>query len=106
MNKSKANKAITGFFATMGNETNETFTKGKIVQSGRSGVYYTSKDLVTIINDNPAINKGDITIVKVEVPKNAITNKNGIRFRIKGKSAKVLETKDFSAVAKKVMAVA
>ena len=96
----KEKLAINGFFISMGDET---FTKGKIVEIGRSvGVYRTKKDLISVINGKP-IETNSRNIVKVEVPKGAIIHPKEITFGIKNQKVKVISVEPLEKVLQKTM---
>ncbi|MEI6117778.1 MAG: hypothetical protein WCP92_00505 [bacterium] len=83
------NESITGYFSA---SKEENLEKGKVVQTGRSGVYHKRETLVAIINANP-VNRANINIVKVAIPVGTaiISTKSNQRFGIKSQKATVLE---------------
>ena len=99
--KNNLSSPIQGFFIAM---SNETFKKGNLIETGRFGVYYKPEDLVSIINGNPVLKKDTIHIVEVQVPEDAIFNKNCVRFGIKSKKrVKILNIHPFEKLLHEVM---
>lgn len=75
---------IKGFFVVFADETQE-LNKTKVVNEGRSGVFYKKEDLITTIDSKLLESKKkEISIVEIDVPNCAIISPNHNKFGIKG----------------------
>lgn len=76
---------IKGFFVVFADETQE-LNRTKVVNEGRSGVFYKKEDLVTTIDSKMLLEskKQEMSIVEIDVPNCAIISPNHNKFGIKG----------------------
>jgi hypothetical protein len=86
---------ISGLFIAM---SDETFTKGKIVEMCRScGIYETKEDLASVVIGKP-IDKNGRNVVKIQFPKETIIHKKGKTFGIKKQMVKILSVEPLKKV--------
>ena len=83
--------------------SDETFTKGTIVEIGRScGIYETEKNLISVTQGKP-IDKNGSNVVKIRFLKETIINKKDKDFGIRKQMVEILEVKPLEKVLQKTM---
>lgn len=95
MNK-QISKDVIGHFVIMGEEEIDQIKKAKVLNAGRSGIYYEKSTLINTLKNNPALKGKEMHIVEILVPNHAISSTNQNKFGIRnGKNIPIIKIQPF-----------
>jgi hypothetical protein len=99
-------ESIRGFFVVLSPDDAKQMEKEKVVNAGRSGVYYRKEELISTLASRPLpkdeLEKlwANMHIVEVQTEKKHRINENGSKFCIKGNGIPIKRIESFADAAK------
>ena len=101
LNHYRMEEHVNGYFVVMDEEETRQIAVAQALSSGRAGVFYEKKALITTLQKHP-IDTKNVYIVEVNVPRSSIANANCIKFGIKSGGHPITKIESYDDAIKSV----